>query len=644
MKRKRAFKTGMEIFVPLAALVLFWEIAVCVSAGQGTEDSLEQQSGEEYRTVYIAGCADCLPLEGVQDGRHVGIMPQFFEKLSEITGIRFEYLESNADRYELAENLQCEILSMVTEDDESIRERGLVPGPVCFSYENVEYRIAYTGRMPEQMIGIMDAAIEGMSEEDRLQCAIAGAEELLTARKSGRIRAVMWILAGLCAGLLVLLAVSVNRSRKNMKKVMIMDSVTRLYNRDGFAEAFSRLKNQRQFPLFWMAYVLVDCGRETVLFDENTQKLQFTAVAEVLRGYMGKEGFAARVDGFSFLLCFSPAPQEKAEDVMTALLAELEERLNRAQGAPGSRTYAGICRSDSTQGNLDKAVRETRIAAWCAREQGKSCLVSSKEMTKAAAMDYNAAQEILTAVDMAAFYVYILPMVDLPDRRVVGGQALVRWRHPSRGLLFPGDFLPYIEKTDKIKDMDRSVFEQICEWSKQRRDRGYQPVPICCNLSEASLSDSDLPAVLLDIMAGCGIRAGEVGIEVDAGILKRGSEVIVENIGQLRRAGVIVILDNFGSSETSLRVLTACTVDMVKLHHGLLPGKTEDVQELRQGLNLLDNTIRLCKRLGLRIAATGVENEAHHTMVCELGCDMAEGYYYYRPMPCDEFDRGFQNL
>ena len=192
----------------------------------------------------------------------MGIMPQFFEKLSEITGIRFEYLESNADRYELAENLQCEILSMVTEDDESIRERGLIPGPVCFSYENVEYRIAYTGRMPEQMIGIMDAAIEGMSEEDRLQCAIAGAEELLTARESGRIRAAMWILAGLCAGLLVLLAVSVNRSRKNMKKVMIMDSVTRLYNRDGFAEAFSRLKNQRQFPLFWMAYILVDCGRK----------------------------------------------------------------------------------------------------------------------------------------------------------------------------------------------------------------------------------------------------------------------------------------------------------------------------------------------------------------------------------------------
>ena len=164
---------------------------------------------------------------------------------------------------------------------------------------------------------------------------------------------------------------------------------------------------------------------------------------------------------------------------------------------------------------------------------------------------------------------------------------------------------------------------------------------VTCNLSEASLNDPGVCGELAEMIARHGVRPGEVGVEVESGLLKSGAVHTRGNIERLHAAGVTVILDNFGSDATSLGALTEYAVDMVKIHSRLLPDGSESEDILRPRLRLLSNTIGLCKKLGFRIICVGVENTARHTIVRKLGCDFAEGYHYFRPMPCDEFDRSF---
>ena len=625
----------------LAAAILMLNVPeAALAVPKLTEEQIHL--AEKYGTLYIAGSRKDLPLEGIYDGDFAGVMPQFYQRLSELTGMHFVYLDSRTDRKELAATMQCDILSLVTEDDVLLQKEGLIPGPVCFTYDGAEYRIAYTRRMPAELIEIIDAAFAKMSDGDRLQCAIAGAAQSYFAGMSRGYRVVLYIMIGLCATLLAFLLFLVVRDRRRMKKAHTIDAVTGLYNHEGFSKRYDRLKEQRRFPLYFLAYVLIDCDKELVFSGEEAMNLRMKAGADALREHLQSDWIAARTGASSFLLCFSVGPQRQAVDVLKPILNAMEDRMNRDQGVSYCRTYAGICRSDDTQGDLDKAINEIRIAAWKAKEQEKRILTGSIALAQSAASDYLLGKELLATMNMADFQVYILPMVKPADTKVTGGRAIVRWQHPSRGLLLPNDFLPYIVKTDRIKELDLWVFDRICAWSRRRREEGLSSLLVTCKISWISINDSGIYSAMLEKMLQYGIRSGEIGIEVDSGIVRHETKAILENIEGLHRAGVMVILDRFGSDKTSHSALVKYTVDMMKLHSGLLPKETSNGRGLRQRLYLLDNTISLCKRLGIRIICSGVENKDHHTIAQELGCDLAEGNYYYQPMPCSEFDRNFQ--
>lgn len=639
-KRKILNRSLQTLLMLFTVMILMPGVPVYASSNPDASGK-QRKLAEEYGTVYIAGSRDSLPLEGIHNGGFAGIMPQFYRKLSEMTGMTFAYLDSRTDRNELAASLQCEILSLITEDDAALLAKGLIPGPVCFAYDGMDYRIAYTERMPEELRGIVDDAFSRMSDGDRLRCAVEGAVQCCAAATPGWFRILFFAVIGLCVALMILLAVLWLHDRQRIQKALTVDAVTQLYNRRGFSERFDRLREQRRFPLFFLAYILMDCEKELVFSGKTALNLQMEAGAGALKECLRPDWFAARTDVFGYLLCFTAGPQFEASEVLEPILDAIEDRMN-GEGARYYRAYAGVCRADETQGDLIKAIDETRIAAWKAREQEERILIGSRQLSRSAAEGYFHVREMLANVKMEDFRISILPMVKLPEKQVVGGQATLRWQHPARGLLLPDEFLPYIEKTDRIKELDLWVFDRVCAWSRQRRESGLSPMLITCAVSGISLNDPDFYNAMTEKMNQYGIRPGEIGIEVGCGIVRHNAQRAFENLDDLHHAGVTVILDKLGSDKTALGALVAFSVDMVKLHSGLLPKETRNGRGLRKRLYLLDNAINLCRRLEIRIICSGVENESHNTIVQELGCDLAVGDHYYRPMPCDEFDRYFQ--
>lgn len=622
-------------------------MALCIALGASAEEtqgvSAEQWLlAQRYQEVVVMGSRDSLPLEGLYNGEYVGVMPQFFQRLSQATGLRFTYLDGPGDRYELAANQQCDIVSLVTEDDEALLARGLIAGPECFVFNGESYRIAYTLRMPQPLIELVNTGIAQMSEQEKVQSAIAGAAQMQAAGVPAWLPIAAIGLSVACAGLAVGVVVLVLRHKRRLQQALTMDAATGLYNREGFAARFEKLRAHQSFPLYWLAYLYVDFDQQRLYAGDAEIGRRVEAAAQELKRHMRAEWFAAVVDQQNFLLCFLPQLNQPGEEMILPVLEAVEERLNENQGALRASVCAGLWRCDANQGDFSKTLHDTRIAAHSACEKKERWLVSSQSLTQRATLDFRTARELLSSMDISAFHVYILPLVNLTNGNVVGGQALARWKHPSRGMLLPGEFLPFIEGTEKLEELDGRVFEQMCAWVEKRRQGGMRPMMISCNLSDVTLKHPDCHKKLSAVMRQYGVQSGEIGVEIDTKILKSTAVTVRENIRRLREAGAAVILDNFGSDDTSLCALAACEVDVVKLYSGLLPRRVQDEALLAQGLHVLDNTISLCKRLGVMIAATGVEDGEQHTVVYELGCDFAEGYHYYRPLPCDEFDRSFR--
>lgn len=627
----------------LAVIILTLSIPVTASAATQKFTGTQRQLMKEYETVYIAGSRDSMPLEGVHKDTYIGVMPQFYQKLSDITGMDFVYLDNRTDRYQLAARQQCDILSLVTEDDATLQAMNFIPGPACFTYKGTTYRIAYTQRMPAEMTEVLDDAFAQMSDTDRLHCAISGSTQCYHINAPGWLRTALFIAIGLCIMLVVLLIMLVYRNKKSLQHALTVDPVTKLNNRTGFSEGFRQLKEQQRFSLYYLAYILIDCEQELIFSGDAALDFRMEAGANAIREYLHPDWIAARTDISGYLLCFPAGPKREAADVLKPILDAIEKHMNRDQVALYYRAYAGICRSDFTHGNLDKAINEIRIAAWKAKEQDKRILISSRQLTQNATVDYRHAKEILASINMEDFLIYVCPIVELPNNQVVGGQAVLRWQHPTHGMLMPDEFLPYIEKTNKMKELDFWVFEQICSWSRQRREKGLSPILVTCTLSNISLNSSALYGTLMEKVARYDIRPGEIGIEVNSGMLgQNAKKSTLETLEDLHAAGITVVLDNFGSDDPALGALVSCTADMVKLHSGLLPKETKSDKTNRRQLHLLDNAINLCNQLGICIICSGIEDEMHHSILQKAGCHLVLGDHYYRPMPCDEFDRNFR--
>ena len=240
-------------------------------------------------------------------------------------------------------------------------------------------------------------------------------------------------------------------------------------------------------------------------------------------------------------------------------------------------------------------------------------------------------EELRTALTAGELEVYLQPQVDLADGRVVGVEALVRWNHPTRGLLSPAQLLPAAEQAGLLRPLTDTVLElaltAVARWWPSRR------VPISVNLSAANVNDLDLPSKVAAALAAHGLPPEALTLELVEDTLmadpERGRQVLAE----LRRRGVRTSIDDYGTGYSSLAYLRHLPADELKLDRSL----TADVDRDHRAAAIVEHTVALAHALGLRLVAEGVEDAATGAALAALGCDVAQGYAIARPMPAGEF-------
>lgn len=236
--------------------------------------------------------------------------------------------------------------------------------------------------------------------------------------------------------------------------------------------------------------------------------------------------------------------------------------------------------------------------------------------------------ELRRALENSEFVLHYQPKLALTDGRITSVEALVRWQHPTRGLLPPGEFLPALERSGLIQPLTRWVLREAV-WQAASWRRAGMPLPVAVNINPRSLLEDDLPARVLAILLAAELPAGFLELEITETAVMTDPKRAASVLAQLKAGGIKVSIDDFGAGYTSLAHLRTLPISALKIDRSLISHMLERDEDHAVTEALID----LAHKLGLSVIAEGIETDAVLDRLTLLGCDEAQGYLISRPVP-----------
>jgi len=281
-------------------------------------------------------------------------------------------------------------------------------------------------------------------------------------------------------------------------------------------------------------------------------------------------------------------------------------------------------------------LRQMEDRAAMARKAAKNSLLSEvvfyQEQFKTSLYNRKFVEDnIDIAIKEGQLRMYLQPKYSISQNRIIGAEALVRWHHPKRGMIYPMDFLPVVEADGFIIKVDYYMWKKAGEFLWRCREAGIQDCPISVNLSRRHLQDREFMRVLDRIVEECGIRKQLLELEI--------TETMEEHVSQaareMKEQGFKLLMDDFGSGYSSLNILLETPFDVLKLDRKFM----ENMMVSDKGRLILEHVITMAEQLKLGLIAEGVETRDQVEMLKQMGCDQVQGYYYAEPMPEEDFYR-----
>lgn len=361
-------------------------------------------------------------------------------------------------------------------------------------------------------------------------------------------------------------------------------------------------------------------------------------VAEKLKEYRINHGGVIGYFGGDNFVILTQIDMERFRELHRGIAKEVAYWSNTVGFLPAF----GIYKIDDT--SIDIATMYDRATMALKKISGnyaqRHC-VYSEDMEEKEEEELRLLSEIQQAVKNEEFTFYVQPQCDIATGKIVGGECLVRWIHPKKGLISPGIFIPVLEKNGFIASLDRFVWRKVCEWLRSLIDRGFQPVPVSINVSRIDIYSMDVPGFLLDLLKEFNLPSDLLKVEITESTYVENNDKIIRTVKQLRDAKMWVMMDDFGSGYSSLNMLRSVAVDVLKLDMRFL--EIEDKEE-EKGIGILESVVNMARQMQLPIIVEGVENQKQESFLLKMGCRYSQGYYYYRPMPIADFENIIEDV
>lgn len=425
-------------------------------------------------------------------------------------------------------------------------------------------------------------------------------------------------------------------ARQTMHRLAYRDGLTDLGNRSSFTrsleECVARL--ERYGTPFALLYLDLDKFKAVNDgFGHAFGDRLLTEVAKRLKSILRESDIIARIGGDEFVVI---VPNEVGKDEVGMLASRLIAAVKRPYEIEAETLVigmsAGIAMAPINGTRPDQIVRNADLALYRAKTEGgnRHCFFESR-------MDSDIRErrmlelEIADAIEQDEFVLHYQPLVSSQDLSVIGFEALIRWNHPIRGLLSPGEFIPLAERS--------ALIGQIGEWTLHEACRELARLPrhikIAVNLSTKHFELADMISVVRTALDSTGIDPGRLELEITESLLMNNAEEMAETLHGLKELGVRIAMDDFGTGYSSLSYLMKFPFDRIKIDRAFVTALAQE----KTAQEILKTIVGLASTLHMSVTAEGVETEEQSAFLRATGCDTLQGYYFSKPLALEEILR-----
>jgi diguanylate cyclase (GGDEF)-like protein/PAS domain S-box-containing protein len=426
---------------------------------------------------------------------------------------------------------------------------------------------------------------------------------------------------------------------------VLHDSLTGLPNRLSFVDALAEALGKATVSGSPVGILFLDLDHFKLINDSlghHAGDALLRAVAPRLRSHLRPGDIVARFGGDEFGILIDRLADEgealaiadRVADAFTQpfSLDGVDHFVSASIGVAVSRP------SEAQPVNAELLIRDADAAMYRAKEGGRArCVLFDAEMRASAMKRLEVERELRHALDRDELALYYQPVVNLRSGAVTGLEALVRWRHPERGLLDPSEFVSIAEDSGMIEPIGRWVQERACrqalEWHQLRPDA--RPFDVAVNLSARQVAHRDLAATVEEILARTGIDPVNLRLEITESVLVEESATAMSSLEALNELGVRLVLDDFGTGYSSLAYLNRFPFHALKIDRSFVDALGIE----QEATAIVEAIIGMARALSLEVIAEGVESEVQMSELQRLGCDYGQGHIFHAAMPEREVSR-----
>lgn len=386
-----------------------------------------------------------------------------------------------------------------------------------------------------------------------------------------------------------------------------------------------------------LAVLLLDLDNFKLLNDSRGHNIGDELLIEVarqLKKFVGPRGIVSRLGGDEFVIVLSSAAERSAAAAdAAAILSMLTTPMRVAGRVISTSVSIGITLCPQDARDLDCVLRNADLAMYKAKESGRSNVQFFRpEMNTQVRHRLTMEHALRRALSGKQFVVHYHPLTEIATRRIVGLEALVRWEHPQLGMIAPGKFIPIAEESGLIVPIGEHILRTVCEQVVLWQQAGVPIVPVAVNWSAIQLQRQSVVEVVHRILSETGMQPKLLSLEITEGALMRDARQHAAALQVLRDAGVRIQIDDFGTGYSSLSYLRELPIDTLKIDRSFI----NHVDENPADQAIVSAILAMARSLGLRVVAEGVETAAQLAMLNRHGCEVAQGFFFSRPLPADQ--------
>ena len=430
------------------------------------------------------------------------------------------------------------------------------------------------------------------------------------------------------------LNIEVEQKTKELENIAMYDLLTGLPNRNMLNYQLRKsIANIGRYPS-GVAVLFLDLDDFKKVNDSNGHtegdKLLIQA-AERVRLSVGKVDLACRFGGDEFVVVLGNLKSvNEAVNVAEQLLLQFKDPIKLGSSIFYVSTSIGISYTETTEEKAENLISHADIAMYEAKDSGGGQFhVYHQEMYQRVAHRVMLEGEVRQALAKQQFSLSLQPQLCSKNKKIYGFEALLRWKHPDRGMISPEDFIPILENSQHMIELGYWIIHRCFELAIMIKEQGLNDIRIAINLSAGQFIDANLPKYLQSLLDKFSLTADNFELELTEQTLVKDIDHTIAMMDSLKSMGFSFAIDDFGTGYSSLAYIKKMPIDVIKIDKSFVFGMLENHADYQ----IIMSTIAMVKNLGLTVVAEGVETAAQLRSLRENNCDIIQGYYFSKPIP-----------